>query len=437
VPSAVSGVPLFIVFPCAQAVMSAGPGGLVNFNGGVELAAAAMSPGLCLSAMPTIAYGEMQPGPVGPGSVRPGELQPGLVGPGVVRPGPGAAAAMGGSRGSKAPKKREDDDAGYTTVMLRNIPNKYTQQMLIEQLHRTGFQGEIDYLYLPIDFANRCNCGYCFVNFRTVHARARFVGVFDNVAVQSCLPGFNSYKVCQVTRAKWQGRDENVRRLRSGPELMAQLAAHPEWLPMLLDEQGLQEPFPVDAGIQAPTALPHRRQNRKGGGMPGAGGMPGPGSQDYADVFAMQGVAMLNLMGRGAAGGQGCGGKGAGRGAGRGRRGGMWGGMTGQSPMFGGMAGYPGLNGCMAPYAGMPGMDLLGGQGMPGMYMNMPYSYNGCGCGNPGAYMQSPYAAGAFNSTANWYEGGGAPDWQHRYEDHQQANRVPTGSPRRVELSGT
>ena len=23
--------------------------------------------------------------------------------------------------------------------------------------------------------------------------------------------GFNSYKICQVTRAKWQGRDENVR----------------------------------------------------------------------------------------------------------------------------------------------------------------------------------------------------------------------------------
>lgn len=153
-------------------------------------------------------------------------------------------AAVGGSRSSKASKKKEEDEeSNFTTVMLRNIPNKYTRQMLIDQLHRAGFVGDIDYLYLPTDFANRCNVGYCFVNFRTSSARARFCSVFDSVAAQSCLPGFNSYKVCQVTRAKWQGREENVRRLRSGPELMAQLAAHPDWLPLLLDESGNKEPF--------------------------------------------------------------------------------------------------------------------------------------------------------------------------------------------------
>merc|ERR1719157_407693 len=110
---------------------------------------------------------------------------------------------MGGSQGSgsKATKKKSDDDGGansnYTTVMLRNIPNKYTRQMLIDQLHRAGFKGDIDYLYLPTDFANRCNVGYCFVNFRTASARARFVQNFDGIAAQFCLPGFNSYKVCQ------------------------------------------------------------------------------------------------------------------------------------------------------------------------------------------------------------------------------------------------
>jgi hypothetical protein len=160
--------------------------------------------------------------------------------------GPGGPAMMaGGSRSSKAPKKKRDDqeDMGYTTVMLRNIPNKYTRQMLIDALHRPGFLGDIDYLYLPIDFANRCNVGYCFCNFRTAEARSRFTLFFDGVPVQTCLPGFNSYKVAQVTRAKWQGREENVKRLRSGPELMSQLAQHPEWLPLLLDERG--EPLDV------------------------------------------------------------------------------------------------------------------------------------------------------------------------------------------------
>ncbi|CAE8740656.1 unnamed protein product, partial [Polarella glacialis] len=79
----------------------------------------------------------------------------------------GGAGGGGGSRGSKGPRTKRDDEASYTTVMLRNIPNKYTRQMLIDQLHSLGFLGDIDYLYLPIDFANRCNVGYCFVNLRT------------------------------------------------------------------------------------------------------------------------------------------------------------------------------------------------------------------------------------------------------------------------------
>merc|ERR1719230_2407945 len=101
----------------------------------------------------------------------------------------------GAGRTQKGNKR--DDDSTYTTIMLRNIPNKYTRQMLIDRLHRAGFRGDIDYLYLPTDFANRCNVGYCFVNLRTSLARARFGTAFDGVAAQTCLPGFNSYKVCQ------------------------------------------------------------------------------------------------------------------------------------------------------------------------------------------------------------------------------------------------
>mmetsp|Transcript_91998 Transcript_91998/g.201626 ORF Transcript_91998/g.201626 Transcript_91998/m.201626 type:complete len:355 (+) Transcript_91998:102-1166(+) len=157
--------------------------------------------------------------------------------------------------------------SGYTTVMLRNIPNKYTQQMLIDQLHQMGYRGAIDYLYLPIDFSNRCNCGYCFINFRSGAARQHFVDRFDGQPVQTCLPGFNSYKVCQVTRAKWQGRDENVKRLKSGPELMGMLVAHPEWLPLVFDEDGNQEALSVD-GVQATPSLPYRKGGRKGQNIP-------------------------------------------------------------------------------------------------------------------------------------------------------------------------
>merc|ERR1719199_1818495 len=61
----------------------------------------------------------------------------------------------------------------YTTVMLRNIPNKYTRDMLVEQL-KWQLAGQFDFLYLPTDFRNKCNVGYAFINFCTQEARMIF-----------------------------------------------------------------------------------------------------------------------------------------------------------------------------------------------------------------------------------------------------------------------
>jgi len=300
----------------------------------------------------------------------------------------------GGANPARIARTQQAADDGSTTVMLRNIPNKYTRSMLIEQLHRAGFRGQIDYLYLPTDFANRCNVGYCFINFRTPEGRRRFTTQFDGVAAQSCLPGFNSYKVCQVTRAKWQGRDENVRRLRSGPELMAQLAAHPEWLPLLLDEDGQQEPFLCDEGISAARgpAAPRRQMRKQKGVQPQMAGMGmGPMGQMPEGYMLpglsemLEGAGMFGAMG-GRGGGRGRGGMGGldqnghDRGGGRRRRG------RGQS----GMGGEDAYASAAAMYAGMPGMAMpvpvMTEQGM--QYVPYEAAYEA-------AYMQPFMAMGA------------------------------------------
>ena len=40
---------------------------------------------------------------------------------------------------------------GRTTIMIRNIPNKYTQEMLLEMFEK-NHKKKIDFFYLPIDY---------------------------------------------------------------------------------------------------------------------------------------------------------------------------------------------------------------------------------------------------------------------------------------------
>merc|ERR1711964_245223 len=47
-----------------------------------------------------------------------------------------------------------------TTMMVRNIPRRQTQEQLEAHLRRTGFKGEYDVLYLPYCFKKKQNLGY-------------------------------------------------------------------------------------------------------------------------------------------------------------------------------------------------------------------------------------------------------------------------------------
>jgi len=226
--------------------------------------------------------------PTKPFSPPPGlDLPPGLECPSVESQGakgpeglaspPGLetkASAQANARTSSFAKAHSLSDI-CTTVMLRNIPNKYSQDRLVEQLHSDGFKHDIDFLYLPIDFKNLCNVGYAFLNFRTVEACHRFAAAFHNVNSCDKLPGFRSKKICEVAEATCQGCDKNVSRLQSSP-VMAQLLAKPEWLPRLFDVNGKPLEFPMSSSdSQSYQQAGQKGMSRRGRTMSGSSGKGG------------------------------------------------------------------------------------------------------------------------------------------------------------------
>lgn len=90
-----------------------------------------------------------------------------------------------------------------TTIMIRHIPNKYSYQNLLEEINSTC-KDKYDFFYLPLDSENNCNLGYAFINFiNPLH-----IIYFYNVFKSRKWLHYNSYKECDLSFAKYQGKSE-------------------------------------------------------------------------------------------------------------------------------------------------------------------------------------------------------------------------------------
>jgi len=166
-----------------------------------------------------------------------------------------------------------------TTVMLRNIPNRYSRNMLIERLNQ-GYQGQFDFVYLPIDFNSKCNVGYAFINFRSPSVAAKFTAEFHGAKTTAKLPGFSSAKICEVSYARVQGRDANMDNLRD-EKFIEKLNEKPEWQPLFFDENNKEIPFAETLGM----AL-----GKKGRGARAASGSTPMGAMSPGAGFMMGGM---------------------------------------------------------------------------------------------------------------------------------------------------
>ena len=90
-----------------------------------------------------------------------------------------------------------------TTVMIRHIPNKYSYKNILDEIN-FACKDKYDYFYLPLDSENNCNLGYCFINF--IHPL--HIIYFYNIFKSRKWLYYNSYKECDLTFAKYQGKCE-------------------------------------------------------------------------------------------------------------------------------------------------------------------------------------------------------------------------------------
>ncbi|CAN6251402.1 unnamed protein product [Urochloa humidicola] len=88
-----------------------------------------------------------------------------------------------------------------TTLMIKNIPNKYTSKMLLDVIDETH-DGAYDFFYLPIDFKNKCNVGYGFINMTAPAYIVSFYKAFTGRKWEK----FNSEKVVSLAYARIQGK---------------------------------------------------------------------------------------------------------------------------------------------------------------------------------------------------------------------------------------
>merc|ERR1712083_226406 len=136
--------------------------------------------------------------------------------------------------------------------MLRNIPNDYTRQDVLDLCDYMQLQ--YDFIYLPFDWGKRANLGYAFINL-TSHAEAE--------RIAKLLDGFSEWKVpsekvCEVVWGTEQR--QSLRRIielfRNSPVMHPDV---PEEFKPLLFRSGQRVVFPAPTKRIRPPLDAHQK----------------------------------------------------------------------------------------------------------------------------------------------------------------------------------
>eukprot|EP00928_Gymnodinium_smaydae_P033904 TRINITY_DN2414_c4_g1_i1.p1 TRINITY_DN2414_c4_g1~~TRINITY_DN2414_c4_g1_i1.p1 ORF type:complete len:625 (-),score=134.82 TRINITY_DN2414_c4_g1_i1:132-2006(-) len=150
----------------------------------------------------------------------------------------GAAALSSSAFGAAEESVPLVPEEERTTLMIRNVPNSYDRATLLSTMHREGFAGLYDFVYLPIDFSSGQSLGYAFLNFVSNAAARKFWEKFHHfvrwevVSKKCCVVGWSD---------PYQGLESNVERYRNSPVMHSIV---PEEYKPQIYQNGVPRPFP-------------------------------------------------------------------------------------------------------------------------------------------------------------------------------------------------
>lgn len=93
-----------------------------------------------------------------------------------------------------------------TTLMIKNIPNKFTKDNFLD-IFNLKFSGKFDLFLLPTDIKERKNYGYAFINFINYFYIIYFYHLFNGKKWANT----NSIKICEIVYSKIQGITKMVK----------------------------------------------------------------------------------------------------------------------------------------------------------------------------------------------------------------------------------
>ncbi|XP_062091511.1 protein MEI2-like 1 [Humulus lupulus] len=132
-----------------------------------------------------------------------------------------------------------------TTLMIKNIPNKYTSKMLLAAIDEYC-RGTYDFLYLPIDFKNKCNVGYAFINMIDPREIIPFYQAFNGKKWEK----FNSEKVASLAYARIQGKSALIAHFQNSSLMNEDKRCRPILFHTDGPNAGDPEPFPMGTSIR-------------------------------------------------------------------------------------------------------------------------------------------------------------------------------------------